>query len=83
MLKRNGQWLDEAQQDQLVAYRKFNQELSILSDSQKLAFFEGFMSEIDPETMREFKEAMQEALPFFNGLGKAAGDVVDGLMKMT
>lgn len=83
VLKRNGQWLDEAQQDQLVQYRKFNQELSILSDSQKLAFFEGFMSEIDPETMREFKEAMQEALPFFQGLGKAAGDVVDGLMKMT
>ncbi|EPK0708502.1 hypothetical protein [Enterobacter hormaechei] len=83
VLKRNGQWLDEAQQDQLVAYRKFNQELSILSDSQKLAFFEGFMSEIDPETMREFKDAMQEALPFFNGLGKAAGDVVDGLMKLT
>ncbi|ELJ9646967.1 hypothetical protein RUM78_001348 [Enterobacter hormaechei] len=83
ILKRNGQWLDEAQQDQLVQYRKFNQELSILSDSQKLAFFEGFMSEIDPETMREFKEAMQEALPFFQGVGRAAGDVVDGLMKMT
>ena len=83
VLKRNGQWLDEAQQDQLVAYRKFNQELSILSDSQKLAFFEGFMSEIDPETMREFKEAMQEALPFFQGVGRAAGDVVDGLMKLT
>ena len=83
VLKRNGQWLDEAQQDQLVAYRKFNQELSILSDSQKLAFFEGFMSEIDPETMREFKEAMQEALPFFTGIGRAAGDVVDGLMKLT
>ncbi|WP_426750655.1 hypothetical protein [Enterobacter cloacae complex sp. 418I7] len=83
VLKRNGQWLNQEQQDQLVAYRKFNQDLSILSDSQKLAFFEGFMSEIDPETMREFKEAMQEALPFFNGLGKAAGDVVDGLMKLT
>ncbi|MFH2945214.1 hypothetical protein ABK883_23435 [Enterobacter roggenkampii] len=83
VLKRNGQWLNQEQQDQLVAYRKFNQELSILSDSQKLAFFEGFMSEIDPETMREFKDAMQEALPFFNGLGKAAGDVVDGLMKLT
>jgi hypothetical protein len=40
------------------------------------------MSEIDPETMREFKEAMQEALPFFKGR-KAAGDVVDGLMKLT
>ena len=83
VLKRNGQGLDEAQQDQLVAYRKFNQELSILSDSQKLAFFEGFMSEIDPETMREFKDAMQEALPFFQGVGRAAGDVVDGLMKLT
>ncbi|HBM2592083.1 TPA: hypothetical protein LUX83_004266 [Enterobacter hormaechei subsp. hoffmannii] len=83
VLKRNGQWLNQEQQDQLVAYRKFNQEMDILNDSQKLAFFEGFMSEIDPETMREFKEAMQEALPFFNGLGKAAGDVVDGLMKMT
>lgn len=83
VLKRNGQWLNQEQQDQLVAYRKFNQEMDILNDSQKLAFFEGFMSEIDPETMREFKDAVQEALPFFNGLGKAAGDVVDGLMKLT
>lgn len=82
MLKRNGQWLNREQQDQLVAYRKFNQSLAF-SDSQKLAFFEGFMSEIDPETMREFKEAMQEALPFFQGVGRAAGDVVDGLMKLT
>ena len=83
VLKRNGQWLDEAQQDQLVAYRKFNQELSILSDSQKLAFFEGFMSEIDPETMREFKDAMQEALPFFEGVGRAAGDAAVGLLKLS
>lgn len=83
VLKRNGQWLDKEQQDQLVAYRKFNQEMSVLSDSQKLAFFEGFMESIDPETMREFKEAMQDALPFFKGLGKAAGDVVEGLMKLT
>ena len=83
VLKRNGQWLDEAQQDQLVAYRKFNQEMDILNDSQKLAFFEGFMESLDPATVKEFKEAMQEALPFFKGLGKAAGDVVDGLMKMT
>ncbi|MDH8324212.1 hypothetical protein QIG73_27455, partial [Klebsiella pneumoniae] len=70
--------MDKEQQDQLVAYRKFNQEMSVLSDSQKLAFFEGFMESIDPETMKEFKQAMQEALPFFKGLGKAAGDVVDG-----
>ncbi|EPO5087708.1 hypothetical protein ACUBX1_000373 [Enterobacter hormaechei] len=83
VLKRNGQWLNQEQQDQLVAYRKFNQELSILSDSQKLAFFEGFMSEIDPETMREFKEAMQEALPFFEGVGRAAGDAAVGLLKLS
>ena len=83
VLKRNGQWLTEEQQNQLVAYRKFNQEMDILNDSQKLAFFEGFMESLDPATVKEFKEAMQEALPFFKGLGKAAGDVVDGLMKMT
>ncbi len=83
VLKRNGQWLNQEQQDQLVAYRKFNQEMDILTDSQKLAFFEGFMESLDPATVKEFKEAMQEALPFFKGLGKAAGDVVDGLMKMT
>lgn len=83
VLKRNGQWLNQEQQDHLVAYRKFNQEMDILNDSQKLAFFEGFMESLDPATVKEFKEAMQEALPFFKGLGKAAGDVVDGLMKMT
>jgi hypothetical protein len=82
VLKRNGQWLNQEQQDQLVAYRKFNQEIDILNDSQKLAFFEGLWS-LDPATVKEFKEAMQEALPFFKGLGKAAGDVVDGLMKLT
>ncbi|MGG6630531.1 UNVERIFIED_CONTAM: hypothetical protein PPE77_04630 [Enterobacter cloacae] len=83
VLKRNGQWLDEAQQDQLVQYRKFNQELSILSDSQKLAFFEGFMESLDPATVKEFKEAMQDALPFFKGIGRAAGDAAVGLLKLT
>ena len=83
VLKRNGQWLNQEQQDQLVAYRKFNQEMDIHNGGQKLAFFEGFMESLDPATVKEFKEAMQEALPFFKGLGKAAGDVVDGLMKMT
>lgn len=83
VLKRNGQWLTEEQLNQLVAYRKFNQEMDILNDSQKLAFFEGFMESLDPATVKEFKEAMQEALPFFQGIGRAAGDVVDGLMKMT
>ncbi|CAM6238490.1 MULTISPECIES: hypothetical protein [Enterobacter] len=83
VLKRNGQWLDEAQQDQLVAYRKFNQELSILSDSQKLAFFEGFMESLDPATVKEWKQAMQDALPFFKGIGRAAGDAAVGLLKLT
>lgn len=83
VLKRNGQWLNQEQQDQLVAYRKFNQEMDILTDSQKLAFFEGFMDSLDPETVKEWKQAMQDALPFFEGVGRAAGDVVDGLMKMT
>ncbi|HHJ4541081.1 hypothetical protein [Citrobacter freundii] len=83
VLKRNGQWLDEAQQDQLVAYRKFNQEMDILNDSQKLAFFEGFMESLDPATVKEFKEAMQEALPFFEGVGRAAGDAAVGLLKLS
>ncbi|WP_455425623.1 hypothetical protein [Dryocola sp. LX212] len=83
VLKRNGQWLDEEQQQQLINYRKFNQEMDVLTDSQKLKFFEGFMESLDPATVKEFKEAMQEALPFFEGMGKAAGDVVEGLMKLT
>ncbi|HDR2161664.1 TPA: hypothetical protein QCG56_003565 [Enterobacter cancerogenus] len=83
VLKRNGQWLNQEQQDQLVAYRKFNQEMDILNDSQKLAFFEGFMESLDPDTVNEFKQAMQDTLPFFEGAGKAAGDVAEGLMKLT
>ena len=83
VLKRNGQWLTEEQQNQLVAYRKFNQEMDILNDSQKLAFFEGFMESLDPDTVNEFKQAMQDTLPFFEGAGKAAGDVAEGLMKLT
>lgn len=83
VLKRNGQWLTQEQQDQLVAYRKFNQELDILTDSQKLAFFEGFMDSLDPETVKEWKQAMQDALPFFKGVGKAAGDAAVGLLKLS
>ncbi|HKM97860.1 MAG TPA: hypothetical protein VJY99_14370 [Buttiauxella sp.] len=83
VLKRNGQWLSEEQQQQLINFRKFNQEMDVLTDSQKLKFFEGFMESLDPATVKEFKEAMQEALPFFLGMGKAAGDVVEGLMKLT
>ncbi|AJB61098.1 hypothetical protein [Enterobacter hormaechei] len=83
VLKRNGQWLNQEQQDQLVAYRKFNQEMDILNDSQKLAFFEGFMESLDPATVKEFKEAMQDALPFFKGIGRAAGDAAVGLLKLT
>ncbi|EOV9673075.1 hypothetical protein ACN5L5_001610 [Cronobacter turicensis] len=83
VLKRNGQWLDEEQQQQLINYRKFNQEMDILNDSQKLKFFEGFMESLDPDTVNEFKQAMQDTLPFFEGAGKAAGDVAEGLMKLT
>ncbi|EER2065948.1 hypothetical protein GAQ89_004469 [Escherichia coli] len=83
VLKRNGQWLSEEQQQQLINYRKFNQELGVLTDSQKLKFFEGFMESLDPDTVKEFKQAMQDTLPFFEGMGKAAGDVVEGLMKLT
>lgn len=83
VLKRNGQWLTQEQQDQLVAYRKFNQELDILTDSQKLAFFEGFMESLDPETVKEWKQAMQDALPFFEGVGRAAGDAAVGLLKLS
>lgn len=83
VLKRNGQWLTQEQQDQLVAYRKFNQELDILTDSQKLAFFEGFMDSLDPETVKEWKQAMQDALPFFEGVGRAAGDAAVGLLKLS
>ncbi|ENK6891562.1 hypothetical protein PVX42_00415 [Escherichia albertii] len=83
VLKRNGQWLTQEQQEQLVAYRKFNQELDILTDSQKLAFFEGFMDSLDPETVKEWKQAMQDALPFFEGVGRAAGDAAVGLLKLS
>lgn len=83
VLKRNGQWLSEEQQQQLINYRKFNQEMDFLTDSQKLKFFEGFMESLDPDTVKEFKQAMQDTLPFFEGMGKAAGDVVEGLMKLT
>ncbi|CZX18884.1 MULTISPECIES: hypothetical protein [Enterobacter] len=83
VLKRNGQWLNQEQQNQLVAYRKFNQEMEILNDSQKLAFFEGFMESLDPATVKEWKQAMQDALPFFEGVGRAAGDAAVGLLKLS
>ncbi|MEQ3376304.1 hypothetical protein [Citrobacter freundii] len=83
VLKRNGQWLNQELQDQLVAYRKFNQEMDILNDSQKLAFFEGFMESLDPATVKEWKQAMQDALPFFEGVGRAAGDAAVGLLKLS
>lgn len=80
-LKRNGQWLSDAQQDQLVNYRKFNQEMGILNDSSKSAFFQGFMESLDPQTMKELSESSRELLPLFNGLGQASGELTTSFLK--
>jgi hypothetical protein len=70
VLKRNGQWLNQEQQDQLVAYRKFNQDLSILSDSQKLAFFEGLCQRLTLKPCESLRKLCRRRYPSSMGLGK-------------
>jgi hypothetical protein len=82
VLKRNGQWLNQEQQDQLVAYRKFNQEMDILNDSQKLASSKVSWSLSTLRRLKSLRKLCRRRY-FFRRLRESGGDVVDGLMKMT
>lgn len=81
-LAKNNGLLSDAQQAQILQYHKASQALDQITDSNKLAFFSGFMQKLDPKGVEEFTQAMRDLNPVFEKLGKASGDILSGFMHL-
>lgn len=55
--RESGRWVTQAQQESVIKFRELNNALSGLSDSQGIAFVDGFMKSLDPKVIEEFKRA--------------------------
>ncbi|MCB4442910.1 hypothetical protein LG212_22250 [Escherichia coli] len=79
--RESGRWVTQAQQESAIKFRELNNALSGLSDSQGIAFVDGFMKSLDPAVIEEFKKSMVAMLPMFTKLGEAIGGLVNAVMK--
>ncbi|MCB5835382.1 hypothetical protein LIR38_17025 [Shigella sonnei] len=79
--RESGRWVTQAQQESVIKFRELNNALSGLSDSQGIAFVDGFMKSLDPKVIEEFKKSMVAMLPMFTKLGEAIGGLVNAVMK--
>lgn len=79
--RESGRWVTQAQQESVIKFRELNNALSGLSDSQGIAFVDGFMKSLDPAVIEEFKKSMVAMLPMFTKLGEAIGGLVNAVMK--
>ncbi|OJR56406.1 hypothetical protein, partial [Escherichia coli] len=52
--RESGRWVTQAQQESVIKFRELNNALSGLSDSQGIAFVDGFMKSLDPKVIEEF-----------------------------
>ncbi|EFH6968843.1 hypothetical protein HmCmsJML070_03906 [Escherichia coli] len=79
--KESGRWVTQAQQESVIKFRELNNALTGLSDSQGVAFVDGFMKSLDPAVIEEFKKSMVAMLPMFTKLGEAVGGLLNAIMK--
>ncbi|ENF23457.1 hypothetical protein ECP030481611_0260 [Escherichia coli P0304816.11] len=79
--RESGRWVTQAQQESVIKFRELNNALSGLSDSQGIAFVDGFMKSLDPAVIEEFKKSMVAMLPMFTKLGEAIGGLGNAVMK--
>ncbi|EEW1747642.1 hypothetical protein AT507_001878 [Escherichia coli] len=79
--KESGRWVTQAQQESVIKFRELNNTLNGLSDSQGIAFVDGFMKSLDPAVIEEFKKSMVAMLPMFTKLGEAVGGLLNAIMK--
>ncbi|HAW8048638.1 TPA: hypothetical protein JLP13_001772 [Escherichia coli] len=79
--RESGRWVTKAQQESVIKFRELNNALSGLSDSQGIAFVDGFMKSLDPAVIEEFKKSMVAMLPMFTKLGEAVGGLLNAIMK--
>ncbi|HBA4578211.1 TPA: hypothetical protein J8082_000481 [Escherichia coli] len=79
--RESGRWVTQAQQESVIKFRELNNALSGLSDSQGIAFVDGFMKSLDPAVIEEFKKSMVAMLPMFTKLGEAIGGLFNAIMK--
>lgn len=78
----NGDLLSAEQQEQIQKYHTMNQQFEQISDGNKIAFFTGFMENIDPAVMKQLTDAMRDLNPTFEKLGKAAGGMLSAFMQV-
>lgn len=79
--RESGRWITQAQQESVIKFRELNNALTGLSDSQGIAFVDGFMKSLDPAVIEEFKKSMVAMLPMFTKLGEAVGGLLNAIMK--
>ncbi|HAW2740409.1 TPA: hypothetical protein JLQ58_002967 [Escherichia coli] len=79
--RESGRWVTKAQQESVIKFRELNNSLTGLSDSQGIAFVDGFMKSLDPAVIEEFKKSMVAMLPMFTKLGEAIGGLFNAIMK--
>lgn len=79
--RESGRWVTQAQQESVIKFRELNNALTGLSDSQGIAFVDGFMKSLDPAVIEEFKKSMVAMLPMFTKLGEAVGGLLNAIMK--
>lgn len=79
--RESGRWVTQAQQEGVIKFRELNNALTGLSDSQGIAFVDGFMKSLDPAVIEEFKKSMVAMLPMFTKLGEAVGGLLNAIMK--
>lgn len=79
--RESGRWITQTQQESVIKFRELNNALTGLSDSQGIAFVDGFMKSLDPAVIEEFKKSMVAMLPMFTKLGEAVGGLLNAIMK--
>lgn len=79
--RESGRWVTQTQQESVIKFRELNNALTGLSDSQGIAFVDGFMKSLDPAVIEEFKKSMVAMLPMFTKLGEAVGGLLNAIMK--
>lgn len=82
-LVRTGAALSDAQIDAAHRYTVMAGELSLVSDGWSNKFLDGFMSGIDPETIKNFQDALVKLGPNIESLGHAIGGTIAELMRLT
>ncbi|KJP43142.1 hypothetical protein SR70_06625 [Klebsiella aerogenes] len=81
ILRKNGVYLDDEQQERLEAYQRFTQDFNQATDSFKYNFVDGVLSQFSAKDAEDFKDALLSLVPIFRELGIYAGQLLKLISK--